>query len=206
MDIAHPYAAICPTLDSGILTMLARTTRPLTGREVARLLDRPSHGGVLGALNRLCEQGVVDRQEAGRALLYTLNREHLATPAVEILAGLRAELLDRLRAAIVSFPIAPDHVSLFGSFARGEGDAHSDIDLFIVRPAGISDDEPQWRAQLDGLARQLWRWTGNRAGIAEVTATEIKRLRRRPPPIVAELRSDAITLCGPEIMALFGKA
>jgi hypothetical protein len=206
MDIAHPYTALCPTLDSGVLSVLAGTTRPLTGREVARLLGRSSHSGVLNALNRLSEHGLVDRQEAGRALLFTLNREHLAAPAVAVLAGMRLELFNRLRAAISGFQIAPVHVSLFGSTARGEGSIHSDIDLFVVRPSEVDDDDPQWRAQIDLLARQVQRWTGNRAGIAETAEAEIERLRAEAPPIVAELRADAITLTGPDVTTLLSRA
>ena len=206
MDIAHPYTALCPTLDSGVLSVLAGTTRPLTGREVARLLGRSSHSGVLNALNRLSEHGLVDRQEAGRALLFTLNREHLAAPAVAVLAGMRLELFNRLRAAISGFQIAPVHVSLFGSTARGEGSIHSDIDLFVVRPSEVDDDDPQWRAQIDLLARQVQRWTGNRAGIAETAEAEIERLRAEAPPIVAELRADAITLTGPDVATLLSRA
>jgi len=206
MDVAHPYTAICPTLDSGVLSVLGGTTRPLTGREIARLLGRPSHSGVLDALNRLAEHGVVDREEAGRALLFTLNREHLAAPAVDVLAGMRSELLTRLRGAVDSWQVAPVHVSMFGSAARGEGDASSDIDLFIVRPKGVEGEEPRWRGQLDHLARRVQRWTGNRAGIAEAGEEEIARLRGEEPPIVAELRSDAITIAGTEVAALLGAA
>jgi predicted nucleotidyltransferase len=206
MDIALPYTAICPTLDSGILSVLAGTTRPLTGREIARLLGRPSHAGVRNALSRLAEHGLVDRQEAGRALLFTLNREHLAAPAAEILARMRSELLNRLRNAIGLWEVAPAHVSMFGSAARGEGGTDSDIDLFVVRPEGIDEEDPRWRAQLDLLARQVQRWTGNRAGIAETGEGEIARLRKAAPPIVGELRSDAITLAGPEATALLGSA
>lgn len=202
MDVAHPYTAICPTLDSGVLSVLAGTTRPLTGREIARLLGRRSHSGVLDALNRLAEHGVVDREEAGRALLFTLNREHLAAPAVDVLAGMRSELLTRLRGAVDSWEVAPVHVSMFGSAARGEGDASSDIDLFVVRPKGVEGEEPRWRGQLDHLARLVERWTGNRAGIAEAGEEEIARLRSEEPPIVAELRSDAIAIAGTEVAAL----
>jgi Nucleotidyltransferase domain len=206
MDVAHPYTALCPTLDSGVLSVLAGTTRPLTGREIARLLGRRSHAGVRDALNRLAEQGVVDRQEAGRALLFTLNREHLAAPAVDVLAGMRGELLNRLRNAIGSWEVAPAHVSMFGSAARGEGGTDSDIDLFVVRPEGVDEEDPQWRGQLDLLSRQVQRWTGNRAGIAETSESEIARLRKDEPPIVEALRSDAITLAGPEVAALLGAA
>jgi hypothetical protein len=155
-------------------------------------------------LNRLTEHGLVDRVEAGRALLFTLNREHLAAPAVVVLAGLRIELQERLRAAFEGWDPVPLHASLFGSTARGDGDTSSDIDLFIVRPVGLSDEDPRWQAQRDDLATRIHRWTGNRAGIAEVSEEELERLRRNEPPIVAELRSDAIDLHGATIAQLLG--
>lgn len=204
MDVAHPYMAICPALDSEVLNVLAGTSRPITGREVARLMGRSSHSGVLVVLNRLAEHGLVDRQEAGRAFLFTLNREHLAAPAVVVLAGMRTELLDRLRQAIAAWEVTPVHASLFGSMARGEGDAQSDIDLFIVRPYDVAEEDTRWRGQIDILARQVQRWTGNHAGIAELAEAEIKRLRKSEPPIVDELRSNAIALSGPEVTALLG--
>jgi len=204
MDVARPYAAICPSLDGEVLSVLAGTSRPLTGREVARLTGRASHAGVLEVLNRLAEHGLVDRQEAGRALLFTLNREHLAAPAVDILAGMRTELFNRIREAISRWQVAPLHVSIFGSTARGKGDTRSDIDLFIVRAKGVSQDDSRWRAQLDALARRIERWTGNRAGISEVAEEDLTQLRDEHPPIVAELRSDAIVLSGSGIRLLIG--
>jgi len=159
---------------------------------------------VRAVLNRLSEHGLVDRQEAGRALLFTLNREHLAAPAVTLLAGMRAELVQRLRRSIESWSVVPIHASVFGSAARGDGDTKSDIDLFIVRPKDIDDDDPVWRQQLDRLATSVRRWTGNHAGIVEVAEMEIPRLREEAPPIVAELKDDAVQLFGPGISALLG--
>jgi len=167
-------------------------------------MGRNSHSGVLDVLNRLSEHGLVDRQEAGRALLYTLNRDHLAAPAVSILAGIRGELLDRLRERIGGWELQPLHASLFGSVARRDGDVDSDIDLFIVRPIRLSDEDSRWRGQINDLAGSVQRWTGNRAGIAEVAEAEINRLSQGETPIVNELRSDAIVLTGPDIVALFG--
>jgi predicted nucleotidyltransferase len=206
MDVSRPYTAICSSLDSEVLATLARTSRPMTGREVARLTGRNSHGGVLDVLNRLSEHGLVDREEAGRAFLFRLNRNHLAAPAVEILAGMRTELLHRIRDSIDTWEIAPRHVSLFGSAARGEGGTESDIDLFVVRPKGFSEDDPRWRTQVEDLARQVQSWTGNHAGIAEVSGDEITRLRSDEPPILDELRADAIVLSGVEIPDLLGPA
>jgi predicted nucleotidyltransferase len=204
VDTSKPYTAVCPTLDSEVLAVLAGTTRPLTGREVARLTGRASHRGVAEVLSRLVEHGLVERQEAGRALLYTLNREHLAAPAVEILAGMRAELLSRIRDLVGAWKTTAIHASIFGSAARGEGTTQSDIDLFVVRPDVVSDDDAQWREQLDELATNIERWTGNRASIAEAAESEIERLVAEDRPIVAELRSDAIAIGGTDISTLLG--
>ncbi len=206
MDLSHPYTAICPTLDTEVLSVLSGTSRPMTGREIARLTGRASHSGVLHVLNRLTEHGLVGSQEAGRALLFTLNREHLAAPAVDLLAGMRIELLNRIRQTINTWDVAPVHVSLFGSMARGQGDTQSDVDLFVVRPGAIDEGDLQWRAQLDDLASQIESWTGNHAGIVEAAEGELVRLRKEDPPIAAELRADAIVLRGPGIGALLSPA
>jgi predicted nucleotidyltransferase len=206
MNVAKPYAAICPSVDGEVLAVLAGTTRPLTGREVARLTGRASHRGVADVLARLVEHGLVDRQEAGRALLFTLNREHLAAPAVEILTGMRADLLRRIGDLVAAWRPEPLHVSIFGSAARGEGDTQSDIDIFVVRPDAVSDDDPRWREQLDELAQSIERWTGNRASIAEAAEREIGRLIQDDRPIVASLRADAIGIKGEDIRALLGSS
>jgi Nucleotidyltransferase domain len=202
VDVSKPYSALVPTLHGDVLIVLAGTTRPLTGREVARLAGRHGHSGVLDVLNRLTEHGLVDRQEAGRALLYTLNREHLAAPAVQLLAGIRAELRRRITQMLDEWAITPLHASMFGSAARGDGDARSDIDLFLVRPEGVSAEDAQWRAQLDRLAICIRRWTGNHAGIADIGADELRGLERAERPILQELRKDSITLYGPAVEEL----
>ncbi|HET9676915.1 MAG TPA: nucleotidyltransferase domain-containing protein [Solirubrobacterales bacterium] len=189
-----------------MLTVLAGTTRPLTGREIARLVGRASHSGVIAALERLVDQGIVDREEAGRAFLFTLNREHLATPAVEVLADLREELLRRIRDAVDGWNVKARHLSLFGSAARGEGGIDSDIDLFVVRFRAIEPQEPVWREQVDLLGWQVERWTGNPARVVEVEEGEIARLRKERPPVVDELLADAIGLVGSDVSTLLGKA
>ncbi len=206
MDVERPYAAVCPTLDGDVLRVLAGTTRLLTGREVARLTGRSSHSGVLDALNRLAEHGLVTRMELNRAFLFALNRDHLAAPAVDILMGMRQELLRRIRGELATWRIAPVHVSLFGSTARGDGHTRSDIDLLVIRSDDIDEEHPSWRAQIDGLSDQVRRWTGNHAAIIERTNSQIAQLSADELPFIAELRSDAILLSGSEIPAVLTAA
>lgn len=204
MDLSRPWAPIRSPIDMEVLLVLRGTTRPLTGREVARLVRAGSQPAVNAALRRLAEQGLLRAEEAGNAYLYTLNREHLAAPAIELLADIRTELERRLRAEIAEWEIAPAHVSLFGSAARGDGDTRSDIDLFVVRPARVSEHDPRWREQLERLADHVYAWTGNHVGLSEVSAADVRRLRRDCPPVVEELRRDAITLAGPTPTELLG--
>lgn len=126
----------------------------------------------------------------------------MVAPAVDVLAGMRAELLNRIQRAIQAWEIFPVSALLFGSTARGDGSTTSDIDLFVVRSRDVGEEDAVWRAQVDDLATQVERWTGNHAGIAEVGEAEIGQLCKKEPPIVTELRSDAIVLAGLDIPAL----
>lgn len=203
IDVARPYTVFTSPLDLEVLFVLRRTTRSLTGRDIARLVDGRSPSGVQKALRRLVAHGLVHAEEAGRALLYTLNRDHLAAPALEIVAEMRVELERRLRAEIEEWEIMPAHASIFGSAARGNGDTESDIDLFVVRRQDVEESDARWRTQLDQLAADVYRWTGNHLAISEVGERELTRLRREQPPVVDALRKDAITLAGPTPSTLF---
>ncbi|MGH2972707.1 MAG: nucleotidyltransferase domain-containing protein [Gaiellaceae bacterium] len=187
-----------------VLSVLCGTTRQLTGREVARLVRAGSQPAVNASLRRLSEEGLVHADEAGNAYLYTLNRDHLAAPAVQLLADIWPELLRRLRNEIAHWQIAPVHLSIFGSAARGEGDTASDIDIFVVRPRDVLDDDPRWREQLDDLSDHVLAWTGNHVGLSEVSERDVRRLRRERPPVVGELSRDAISIAGSEPAELFG--
>lgn len=111
-------------------------------------------------LDRLVEEGLVHRAEAGRSFLYTLNREHLLAPAVEVMAEARWKLVESLRELIGGWESPTFHASLFGSAARGDGNSTSDIDLLVVRRTEIDSEDGAWSRQLDELADQVWRWTG----------------------------------------------
>lgn len=203
MDLAAPYTPFLSATDAEVISALARTTKPLGGRELARLLGR-SPNGVWKSLRRLTEHGLaIEETAGGRALVYTINRDHLALqPALELIR-LRQALIDRIRERIGSWELQPVHASLFGSAARGEGDTVSDIDILIVRPKGIDEDDARWRQQLNGLADSVLRWTGNHAGLADIPQRELSRLKVERPSVVAEIEKDAVPLAGIPVTTLF---
>ena len=196
MDVASPHSAVSPTLEGDVLVVLAGTTRPLTGREVARLARRGTQPAVAAALSRLVRQGLVHREEIGGAFLHTLNRDHLAAPAVLVLAGLRTELLERLRAAVADWEVQAVSAALFGSAARGDGDVDSDIDLLVVRPARVDEEDERWRTQMVRLAEGVHAWTGNHASLIEAAEQDLPGLLDARPPVLDSLRTDALPLAG----------
>lgn len=153
-------------------------------------------------LQRLAAQGLVTAWEAGSASLFVLNREHIAAGIVENLLRLRSELIGRIRGEVEGWSSPPVHVSLFGSTARADGHTESDIDLLIVRPEDLAEDDPHWREQLHRLAERIERWSGNHASLHEVTPKGLKAAQRRGEPIIASLRDTSIVLAGPEIATL----
>lgn len=203
MDMSDPFSTVCPTLDGPVLSVLAGTSRPLSARDVARLVSRGSWSGVRKTLHRLAAQGVVRREEVGNVQLYTLNRQHLAAPSIELLTDLRGELIRRCGDSVHAWTISPRHASIFGSAARGDGNLESDVDLFVVRPAKINAENATWRQQLDALALAVHDWTGNHAGISEVGTTEVAKVARSAAG--RAIRDEGILLAGVPLRQLFTK-
>ena len=172
MNLQRPFQVVAPTLDGDVLTLLARSDRALTGRAIERE-SGGSHGGVRRALEHLVAEGIVTREPAGRAFLYRLNRDHLASPWIEGLAALRLELIGRLRDTVAGWERTADAVVLFGSAARGEAGQASDIDLAVIRPVATDYDDPVWREQVSALEAAVAAWTGNDARVLEYGTDEL---------------------------------
>jgi predicted nucleotidyltransferase len=121
------------------------------------------------------------------------------------MAGARWELVRRLRDLLARWKSPILHASLFGSVARGEGNAASDIDVLVVRPKGIDAEDEQWRSQLEELADRVLRWTGNQAGIAELSEDDVAATADHPP-IFEEVAEEAIDLGGLPLRRLTKKS
>jgi hypothetical protein len=197
MDLSSPVSSVVPSAHGPVLAVLARTDQPLSGRQVAALTEgRAGQWRVNEVLGQLAQAGIVLREDRPPAKLYRLNRDHVAAEAVVALAGLREELLRRIREHVGGWAPPAQAVWLFGSAARGEGGPESDIDLLVVRGDDVDVDDPSWTAQVADLGEQIWRWSGNSCEVVELAAAEVVAMVARDERLVGELRADAVALAG----------
>ncbi len=225
MDLTDPTRAVTATLDGPVLAVLAGAGKPLTVGEIAALTPRGSEIGVRKSLARLVEQGIVCATEMGRNRVHELNREHVAAPAAEALAGLRLVLWKRFRITLGAWNPKPVYGCVFGSAARGDGDAHSDIDLLLVRAPVAGETDPRrrsaglaeivagyasefiasqltsrqaskWARQVEQLHELVPAWTGNPLQIVEMSAFEWADHRRRRTALFTEIDRDAVQVAG----------
>ncbi|MFD2339911.1 MULTISPECIES: hypothetical protein [Clavibacter] len=192
MQLQHPFRTITPTIDGDVLRVLAGSDSWFTVARIRSLAGSGSPEGIRRVLRRLAEQGVVDTQPAGKAVLHKLNRDHLAAPAILDLSRLDRELHDRIRAALAAFRVAPRFAVLFGSGARLSMRLDSDLDLLLVRDRPASDE---WSDDVSELTRRIHRWTGNDPRIIEYGRDDIRGAAAEEP-LLESIADEGIVLTG----------
>jgi predicted nucleotidyltransferase len=202
MDLAMPLAVVTPTLDAAVLHALAATTARASGAQVHKMAAAGSPDGVRRVLARLVAQGIVLAEQYPSATLYLLNRDHVAAEAIVALTRLRTPIIERITAALSSWSPEPVHASLFGSFARAEARATSDIDILVVVGGGGAADQDARAAQIDQLAADILRWTGNRGHIVDPTPDTLAAMTAADDPLVLSWRADHIHLMGTRLLDL----
>ncbi|MHB2023617.1 MAG: nucleotidyltransferase domain-containing protein [Mycobacteriales bacterium] len=232
MDLSDPTRAITPTLDGPVLAVLAAAGKPLTVGQVADLAARGSEIGIRRSLARLVEQGIVRATLMGRNQVHELNRNHVAADVAVLLAGVRPAFWERFRDEFRAWKVRPLFASVFGSAARGDGDAASDIDLLLVhpplpgekKPARISpslqaqiadalaqflvsssqaDAARQWEQQVDQLRERVEAWTGNPLQVIDLSFQVWRRPTEQHRRLFAEIERDGVDLVKARAMALW---
>lgn len=150
----------------------------VSARDLARRAE-VAHNRASEVLNSLTGIGLTRVQRAGRADLYQLNRLHVLNPALHELfrheAEAEAGLRKLLRLRLSKLNVREAYI--FGSVARGESRAESDIDLAVV----IDEPGPTVRAKakLDELAAEVRERFGSQLGVHLSTKPLAARVRGR---------------------------
>jgi len=193
MDLSHPINALSPGLTGAVLEVLCRTTRPLSGRAVQRLLPRSaSQAGVQKTLDRLAAEGLVTQTAAGRSILNLLNRDHALASAVNEVVAVGDDIPARIAEIVETHAKGVSMALLFGSVARGEAGPGSDIDLLLIWPAG-TEESVLWAAAAE-VAVGVTRLTGNPCTPLVYTDEDYAALPERAPGFAESLAREAVTL------------
>jgi len=191
MDLGSPVLNVAPAVRGALLQALARLEQPVTRRQLAATAG-VAPGNASAVIEELIQSGLVSETVAGRSSMVVLNRDHLAAGPVLALAGLRGELIRRLRERLSAWPEL-NGAWLFGSVARGDADSDSDVDLLIVADDLQSHDLHERLSRLQADVRS---WTGNDLQLVEHTPSSWRKLVRAKNPLVEQIRLDGIALAG----------
>jgi MarR family/Nucleotidyltransferase domain len=203
VDLHDPARAVLAPATSAVLRVLVMAPDArFTMRELAGMAG-VSHNAAQTVVHRLAEHGVVRTTPAGRALLCSFNRAHLAADAIASLVTLRTRLLQVLAEEVGAWPTPPVHASLYGSAARGDGTTASDLDLLVVRPELLDTRaEEAWEDQLGVSAGRLRLVTGNPVNYLDMSPDGLQEAARTGEPIVDSWRQDAVHLFGQRLDTL----
>lgn len=201
MDFRRPVEAVIPGVQGRILAVLAETSAQLSLRAIARLAD-VSPAQASRVMPGLVTLGIVERREAPPSALFALVDEHVAARAVRSLSGSRTSALEEMGTLASQIDPSPISVIVFGSLARGEADADSDVDVVLVRPSGVGEDDEPWANSSGRWRAAIRRLTGNQIQVLEIDEAEVARRVRRPTALWADVTREGVVVHGSSIDAL----
>lgn len=189
MDFVRPIEAIVPGAQGRVLAVLVETTAELNLRTIAQLAGI-SQAQASRLLPELVALGVVERREVPPSSLFRLVREHVASRALLAIARSTDVVLDEMGRRAGTLQLPPVSVIVFGSFARREADAESDIDVVVVRPSDVDEDDDTWVESLDAWRLDVRRLAGNPVEVLEVGAEEAATKLAGRSQVWADIRRD----------------
>jgi predicted nucleotidyltransferase len=198
MDFSHPIEVVVPGVQGKVLSVLAEVTTDLNLRTIARLAG-VSVAQASRVLPHLVELGLVERREVPPSSQFRLVREHVAAGPLLSLARTRDVMIEEMSRIADDLPVAPVAVIVFGSFARGEADAKSDIDTVLIRPAGLDESDEAWSASVEQWRATVRRVCGNAAEVLEVGSEEVATHLNSRRQIWRDIRRDGLVVFGATI-------
>src|SRR6056297_1113068 len=195
MDFVQPIEAVIPGAQGRILSVLVETTAPLNLRTLARLAN-VSPAQASRVLPGLVDLGIVERYEVPPSSQFLLARSNVAAQAVIELARSKETASERIGLAAASMAVRPESVIVFGSFARGEAGVDSDVDVVVIRPDSIAENDDDWANALESWRDEAGEITGNSVEVVEVSFGEAGSKLRGRTEFWRNVRRDGISVHG----------
>ena len=196
--------SVIPGAQGRILAVLAESTAYLNLRTIA-LLAGTSPAQASRVLPALVRSGLVERREAPPSALFRLVDDNVGSRVVRALSRSRETVLAELGSQAETLEPSPVSVIVFGSFARGEAEADSDLDVLFVQPKGMNDDDYRWAAAVEGWRQFARRLTGNRVEVVETSESSVGRFLRSHKTLWADIVRDGVVVYGKSLEGLRGR-
>jgi predicted nucleotidyltransferase len=195
MDFVHPVEAVIPGAQGRVLAVLVDTTAELNLRTIARLADI-SLAQASRVLPKLVDLGLVERREVPPSSQFRLVRSNVAARAVIELGRSSNLVLERIGSGAAALPAPPTSVVVFGSFARGEAVSYSDLDVVIVRPDEVGEDDENWANSIESWRNETRAIAGNPVEVVEVSHHDIQAKLASKQQLWRDVRRDGIVVYG----------
>ena len=206
MDYSRPVETLIPGAQGRLLGALARVDAELAVSALAAVagVGRTRASAVL---RELADLGIVSRREVGPTVLVRLERGNAVGQLVARLAGLRSQVIEELRALAGGLDPRPVGLFLFGSLARGNADAASDIDILAIHPEDSGGE--RWAASLTEFSSRARILTGNRVQVLDYDLSDLRRRYAARDDAAGarfwrSVAEDALTLAGADFRELVG--
>lgn len=175
VDLSRPIEALIPGAQGQLLAALVRAGRELSTRTAAEIAGvSPPHASRV--LAQLVSLGVVVRRDVPPVVLYSMAPDSAVGRLLDELCNLRESVFAEMASAAAAMDPSPIEVVVFGSVARGESGAGSDIDVLLVAPEGALDTD-RWTRSVIGWTEHVSRFAGSTIEVLEIDEQE---WRERP--------------------------
>ena len=108
-------------------------------RQLVRELDTVSAGTLQRELETLSQLGLIERSKLGKQVFYRANRNHPVFPELRALVAKTVGAIPMLRSALAPLAKRISIAFIYGSMARQEEKAESDVDLMVVGRATLEE-------------------------------------------------------------------
>ena len=155
-------------------------------------VTRPAIVQALGYLER---DGLVTKRSVGKKRLYRINAEHAYYPelrsiALKTLGGIETIAKEIRDDDGIRF------AAVFGSFARGEEEPASDLDvLFVIDDEGWEETDYRIAAAMAGISEQIARHVSPNI----YRSSEFERLRGEANPAISQILASPMTVLKGEL-------
>jgi len=123
-------------------------------REIARAIGT-GHGAVQRELAQFLRAGLVTRTKRGREVFYQANRASPVFPELHGLIVKTVGVADVLREALAPLAERVRVAFIYGSFAKGEERAESDVDIMVVGDVDFGEVVSALRSAQDRIGREV---------------------------------------------------